>query len=274
MSRPGAFRQITGIESESAVENVISRINYIRRTKKTASQWVILVEGSEDKTLYRRFTQKGQSAIVVTAGTNVMEPLIRRLPDTERFVAIEDADFNNIVQYKTSNHNKCYTDAHDTEMMCLSQGNSRNVFLLKVNCSGEIFQSVFDELKLYSILKLINVIEDRGYSFNDVNEEICESPTADITNPNFLLSRVPNQGSRFIVAPYLNGKRRIYDLVDLYQLTNGHDFLIRLAKRLGHTENSIRRELYAGFSLNDFHSTRLYHDLQAWEQEHHVTLFS
>ncbi|WP_416211827.1 DUF4435 domain-containing protein [Nostoc sp. DedQUE05] len=100
--------------------------NQIRLRRSTYTGTFLLVEGSSDKTFYKRFVDQLVCELVETSGKpsskqRAIEILkILEQSNFQGVLAIVDADFDRLETLLNTSHNLLCTDSHDLETMLIN----------------------------------------------------------------------------------------------------------------------------------------------------------
>lgn len=88
---------------------------------ETYQGYYLIVEGSKDCKLYRKFVKKDNVKIIPAFGKDRVGEVIQILEDRKynRVFAIIDSDFDRILECKNTKNNIFSTDYHDSEVMML-----------------------------------------------------------------------------------------------------------------------------------------------------------
>ena len=246
---------------------------------------LLLVEYENDKRCYFKLFNHEKVEFRTTTGCNNMKRLFEAIQayDIPNF-AIQDSDFARVCCKIPEEENYFVTDYHDHEMMCLSNNEIMSAVFenLAIPYDSALVSTTFDDLQMLSYFKWLNYhshlnVNFKGYkprgkakaelrSFDAIYAVVKpQSPKCCVTiTEGDVTAFVGNQTNR-----------------DIFEITNGHDFLDILSQNIeekynihGITKESIRPIIYANFTFSRFVKTQLYHDICSWAGENADLLFA
>lgn len=194
-------------------------------------------------------------------------------------IGIKDADYFRLCNRLIVKDGYFYTDATDLEMMILSD-NSRIKELgctFGVELPDEEIDSIFDKLKVISVIRWHNTKEMAMYNFRDfklsnrTDEELSDFERLHnelVTRSSSLRHErmLTSEGYHELESQWLNKERK--------DCTRGHDLASLLARHFGNNvnEEKIGIALRSMFVAERFIATQLYAAIRNWENNHTAVL--
>lgn len=209
-------------------------------------------------------------------------------------IVIKDADFKRLEgEPLDEDANVFYADGHDHEMMCMKQKEVRQCMLDTFVVDEDVnlfYDGVFQELEMLSYFKWYNVHHKCGYSLKD-HPSVYQTETALLNDFTWIENNTydvslgkrkknnpdPTQVTLEHINPtevekFMLDKKLMHP--DKYELTNGHDFVNRLNRKLKpyikslkiniSDEEGLKNTIYPSFTHEAFRQTNLYVSLCAW----------
>ena len=248
-------------------------------------KFLLLVEHENDKRCYFKMFNPDKVAIKTSRGCNSMRRLFKAVQPYEiPNFAIQDSDFARVCGRLPVETNYFLTDCHDHEMMCLSDSVVRKSIF---SCIAQIYDAalvseVFDDLKMLSFFKWYNyeqrlMINFKGYKPRGKSKEDLHSFTAIYS---IVKSQSPKCTKNITETDFQEFVNRQVSW-NLYETTNGHDFLDLLSQYIGvkYSMSNINSEylrfiIYSSFTFNRFVYTQLYKNICDWAGKDASTLFA
>lgn len=263
-----AIRKVSGADTSSTK----LQINHPSR----ASTVVVVVEGCTDVSFYERFLD--HTYVHEVAGVNSVEQVLGDIgADYPNLIGIRDADFTRVPPHCATLLEALFlTDGHDIEMMIARSDQAIKRFWNYLNgdsCTSH-FPPNFSEiicrcLKPLSYFRLYNYRYQTSISFDEIdcqkrNGFSCYDHIGKIIKNPKNQDKVPSELQQLLLTDYSR------DSTCIYELTRGHDFLrvavlqARKSSGINISQRDAFREFYNSFDLEDFQSTDLCRELQAW----------
>ena len=261
----------------------------------------VLVEGSDDEKIYRRFLSEQQVTFYITKNCLYVVELLRALKTTpalkNRLIGIKDADFDHILHRSYPDlENLFLTDYHDIEMTILSK-EFENALKAEYTLPEptSLIEKVEEDLKSLSYLRLYNEVtltenKEMGIDLDGINfNDITYSKLYDGKNPIacdlclcYVKSKCNNARlSHFPTNETMDTFTNKYKSLELRQLTRGHDLVYALQVRLQelsgndpHGYNGLCLILRSTCTQENFEKTILYHHLNEWMNKQGLDLWS
>lgn len=260
------------------------KINDIRLSLNTpkGSQTIwVLVEGEDDCKIYPKFFKASQCKVeYINGGKEKLRTAIKVLSqETNQVIGIQDADFLNLEGMATTALPLFYTDCHDIEMTMLSFEGVRNNLLTEYCLQDKqeiIWQNILSEAAYLGYIRWYNDKNDNKIIFSGLGYGDFVSPTA--TEIHWETTRLLdnlNQRSKNKHTPLtetlIDTFISTHKTVDLLNLCNGHDVIALLALLMSGkaTPKSLSKDLRLSFTISYFRQTRLYAQLQEWQEQTH-----
>ena len=245
---------------------------------------LLLVEDETDKRCYFKLFNKNKVVIKTSQGCNKMKHLFDELQqlDIPNF-AIQDSDFARICNKRPKENNYFLTDCHDHEMMCLANEDvMEGIFLnLALDNDRDLVQEIFDDLKVLSYFKWYNYDHHLNFKFKGYSPK--GKTKADLHSFSAIFNIVKSHSSNcctIVTSDDLYSFVAIHSEPNVYEITNGHDFLIMLSQAIEnkYKKPNLRVELlrtliYANFTIDKFVKTNLYTAICSWAGDNAKELF-
>ncbi|MBD2247272.1 DUF4435 domain-containing protein [Nostoc sp. FACHB-888] len=264
--------------------------NQIRLRRSTYTGTFLLVEGSSDKTFYKRFVDLLVCELVETSGKpSSKQRAIEILKTLEQsnfqgVLAIVDADFDRLETLLYTSLNLLYTDSHDLETMLINSP-AFNKVLAEFGSEEKIAQFNRD-VKLVLIengmsvgyLLWISKCDGLNLTFEGITfSKFIDEQTLQIDELK-MIQEIKNKSQAFSLNEK-NLQERLKSLknnnYDPWQICCGHHLVeilsFGLRKALGSNKaadvepNSLERSLRLAYEEIYFHQTQLYLDIRTWE---------
>lgn len=274
-------------ENRSAknVEEISNSIRMQWNTPTNDGKFLLLVENDDDRDCYFKLFNSAAVEIRTTRGCNNMRRLFMAIQSTDvPNFAIQDSDFARVCGREPAESNYFITDRHDHEMMCLENEDiMRSIFVnCSINYDAMLVDAIFDDLKVLSSFKWYNYHHHlnvcfKGYKVRGKNKDELHSFDSIYA---VVKSHSPNC-TETISEEDVDAFVDNYPAQNNFEITNGHDFLDRLAQYIGErTANpslktdKLRIIMYASFTPNCFRNTQLYQKIRVWAGDVSERLFA
>ena len=266
--------------------------NDIRLRRSTYTGTFLLVEGSSDKTFYKRFVDELACELVPTSGKpsskqraiDILEILEKS--NFQGVLAIVDADFDRLQNSLYTSPNLFYTDTHDLETM-LIQSPALDKVITEFGSEEKIAQFQPDvRLTLIEIgmsigyLLWISLSDELNLTFDNITfSKFVDEQNLKIDELK-LIREVKNKSQNFSLKDedlqqrIINKKSNNHDP---WQVCCGHDLVeilsLGLRKAFG-TYNvadvkpeNLERNLRLAYEETYFCQTQLYFNIRTWESK-------
>ncbi|MEH2296162.1 DUF4435 domain-containing protein [Nostoc sp.] len=264
--------------------------NQIRLRRSTYTGTFLLVEGSSDKTFYKRFVDQLVCELIETSGKpSSKQRAIKILKILEQsnfqgVLAIVDADFDRLETLLYTSPNLLRTDSHDLETMLINSP-AFNKVLAEFGSEKKIAQFNRD-VRLVLVetgmsvgyLLWISKCDELNLTFDGIIfSKFIDEQTLQIDELK-LIQEVKNKSQAFSLKDedlQERLKSQKNNNHDPWQICCGHDLVeilsFGLRKVLGTNKaadvepNSLERSLRLAYEEIYFHQTQLYLDIRTWE---------
>lgn len=273
---------VSTLSPDALVDQMILTLN----TPLNSNKVVVWVEG-KDWRVYRKFFKSDKIIEAGSAGGLVITEAhnkLRRMRPSQKSIVIKDADFGRLEGVSLSaDPDIFYSDGHDVEMMMLKQPVVRQKVCEVFEYTGDVdkfYNDIFTELTPLSYFKWYSYHNGNSYSFKDLSK--LRQPKQDLMNLTWIESTTykcseskwngSNHSTPFVridvtdVENFMNANSS----VDMYEVTNGHDFCNRLAMHIQakthyvRNEDSIKDSIMVSFDYEQFKNTDLHKSLKNW----------
>jgi hypothetical protein len=269
------------------------KLNELRldiRHPNSKGRAIVLVEGETDIKLFRKFFNLDNCKVEnVPGGKLKLEDCVGELLQIHtQTIGIRDADFVHLGTEIYSKPNMFLTDLHDMEMTLIAEDEVFSALLFEFS---DIPQEKHDTIRInvlkafeeISLLKWLNEKEDLRIafaktsfmdlmSFRDFKMDfkayfkrlLSQSEDAKITDIDTIIAK-------------MNGLKALNP--DVFQLSNGHDFMKAFAQFLRDNRNvSLKDDTIASifrvrFDKVFWTKTILYQDTQQWAEENNCSIY-
>ncbi|WP_334865329.1 DUF4435 domain-containing protein [Nostoc sp.] len=244
------------------------------------------MEGSSDKTFYKRFVDQLVCELVETSGKQRAIDILKILEQSNfsGVLAIVDTDFDRLETLLYSSPNLLCTDSHDLETMLINSP-AFNKVLAEFGSEEKIAQFNRD-IRLVLLengmsvgyLLWVSKCEGLNLTFDGIKfSKFIDEQTLQIDELK-LIQEVKNKSQAYSLKDEDLGqklKSQKSNNHDLWQICCGHDLVeilsIGLRKMLGSNKaadvepNSLERSLRLAYEEIYFRQTQLYLDIRTWE---------
>lgn len=280
------FKSLRTITQES---NIVAREAILahKADKETIKKVLVLIEGTDDKSVYSVFLDVDKVDFKDCNGCLNVEKQHNTLKKEygSVFISILDSDFKRLDVVPNHDENLFYTDYHDSEMQMLCHKKVQETTIQKIT-QKRVFEDVIlmAEMELYnvSMLKWYNSKRNLRYRFENMDlVNLCKGKKISVNTALQYLTptkKSPKDFPRHCFCSFLEEKENIEDKVALHKLTNGHDLILRLSGILKHkynrqvSEHKLRETICNSFTLKIARKSQLYDDLQKWSDKERVTI--
>lgn len=274
---------VSTLSPEKLVDEMILRLN----TPVNSNKVVVWVEG-KDWRVYRKFFNSNKIIEAGSAGGLVITEAhnkLRKKKPFQKSIVIRDADFKCLEGVSLSaDPDIFYTDGHDVEMMMLKQPVVRQKVCEVFEYTGDVskfYEDIFKELSPLSYFKWFSYHNGKCYAFEPLGK-LMQYKSADLMNLTWIENMTydcskskweqSNHSTPFVrinvtdVVSFMNANPN----VNMYEITNGHDFCNRLAMHIKTKTNYVRNEesindsIMVSFDYEQFKNTDLHKSLKAW----------
>lgn len=272
------FKSLRTITQES---NIVAREAILahKADKETIKKVLVLIEGTDDKSVYSVFLDVDKVDFKDCNGClNV-----KRQHDTLKkehgpvFISIFDSDFKRMDVMPDHDENLFYTDYHDSEMQMLCHKKVQETTIKKI-IHKRVDEDVvlMAEMELYnlSMLKWFNSRRNFRYRFETMDlVNLCKGSELSVNTVQQYITPTKKSPKRFPRQPFnkfLDQNNIRTDFEKLHQLTNGHDIISRLSGILKHkykcqvSETKLRDTICKSFTLENAKKSQLYKELKNW----------
>lgn len=202
---------------------------------------IVLVEGKDDVPFYSKFFKFENVLIVPCFGCSFVPQIQNYLKKKKRIkqcLAIIDSDFSNLSKRDVSEPDCFFTQFHDVEMELISIANVFENALRPLGVFTVKYQqrtALLKELYYLSMARYFNMarrqrLTDEGTGLDLRSISVSELSSVESINKYFKPTEHKKVSSFKIKAfkRFVEKNRH----VDLFQITNGHDFLCRWSYKL------------------------------------------
>ncbi|MDE2758672.1 MAG: DUF4435 domain-containing protein [Paracoccaceae bacterium] len=266
----------------------------IRQQRQVDSRCVLLVEGTSDDILFKKFVQDEKCRIHIC---HSKQNLLDAITDLDKdgvpgVIGICDKDFSDILGFPAKKDSILFTDENDIEIMIISStvfhsllmeyGKDERVKALETTVGKPIREQIFEAASFIGVLRLISSREKLNLKFRDMDYKFVKK------NGSFNLDKL--QTVKYILNRSKKSGIKICDLLALMEeelakcedrskICNGHDCVRHLGrafyKSIGNisTFNGERGAellasiLRASYGYGQFSQTNLYETLRSWEDK-------
>lgn len=257
------------------------------KNKNDYRKVLILVEGIDDLYIYGLVLDEAKTVFdnscKENGGCTTLLQMLRKLNESPFVIkkqrvlhlAIKDADFERMNDALQDDDNLLYADCHDNEMMAIHAPHVKEclcrVLGIKEDTSEEICNQIFLELRVLSLFKWHNSKDKLGANFKKL--DIMGFTEDFLSNSEKILNHVNDRSdnSRATIEGLNAFLAANEDVDDFYELTNGHDFVLRLCAYMKKhykkqiSESEMEYYLQSQLIPAKFKGTALYSAICKWE---------
>lgn len=272
------FKSLRTITQEG---NLVAREAILahKADKETIKKVLVLIEGTDDKSVYSVFLDVDKVDFKDCNGCLNVEKQHDTLKKEHGyvFISILDSDFKRMDAMRDHDDNLFYTDYHDSEMQMLCHKKVQETTIKKIT-QKRVFEDVvlMAEMELYnvSMLKWYNSKRNLRYRFEDMDlVNLCKGSELSVNIALQYITPTKKSPKSFPMQPFnkflIQNDIRT-DFEKLHQLTNGHDIISRLSGILKHkyrcqvSETKLRDTICKSFTLENAKKSQLYKELRNW----------
>lgn len=248
----------------------------------------ILVEGESDIKFYRKLFNQNCRVERIPGGNPKVEDAVEELVKKHsKLIGVRDADFIHLNGLGYSKENIFLTDFHDMEISMVLEDDCLNAILYEYSDEKNdkfslIRASIFQIIEQISLLKWLNEKENLELKFKSTHfQDIISISDSKIDFEQYF-SRLLGKSPMAKIKDFEIILSKINELKtqnpDIYQLSNGHDFLNAFAYFLNsNNKHGMRDDIFASmlrvkYSVEDFHKTKLYATISIWAEELNCTV--
>jgi hypothetical protein len=271
----------------------------------------LLVEGTNDRIVYSKFTPRDKVRLNVQFGFKAILDTLENLKQRgfERAIGIIDSDFRHIENDLPQYENVFVTDNHDLEMLAINsnafdvvldhRGSKQKINAIENGKGINILREILLDLaKPIGYLKFANRLNKLNLKFKaddqngkplkisqfisiDKLEFLGEDKMVEVVL-NFCHTKTKGICDRTTALKFYS--ETIKTEYDLLQLCNGHDEItilsIALKKKWGSikttdgTPEDLEKDIILAYDSRCFEKTRLYASIKAWERKNNVEILS
>lgn len=263
------------------------------KNKNDYRKVLILIEGPDDLYLYG-FLLDSNKVILdehcsVQSGCATVLNMLRAINNRPfvikkklvKHLAILDADFGRVLNSMDTDENLIYTDYHDNEMMALRSSHAiENVYYSFDVCDRDALvdtDGLFDELTLLTKFRWHNEESSLCANFKRLDlQHFTREELLDIADLVKTINSRSKDSHATVEGLAQFAATHMVDKVNRYEVTNGHDFVSRLATllknkyRCQQSDKTVERHLQAQLTPNCFHTTPMCQRIHEWERSHDI----
>lgn len=251
----------------------------------------VLLEGESDIRLFRKlFNLDNCKVESIPGGKFKLEECVGVLVNVyPLIIGLRDADFIHLENQPYTKANMFLTDLHDMEMMLISEENVFSALIfeytsLSQDKHSEVRNNILTSIEQISLLRWLNEKENLEYKFEAGFQDLISFVNLKIDFDQYfsrVISKSPNAKliDISIVLQKLKDLKEINP--DLFQLSNGHDFMKALSQYVrvsgdGRTlgDENISSIFRIAFTLNHFKKTKLFSETKSWAENIGYVLFA
>lgn len=253
----------------------------------------VVVEGYWDKKVFEKFTTQQTCQIVLANGKGKISELIYKPQFVkEKCIAIRDRDCT-ILNKNAEMHEKLFfSDTRDLIMDIIKNSESFDNFLNNFNIQGaaQLRNKILKNCKIIGLMRCFSEKNNKNIHFKNKEQDKyrdfknkcrdfnyyydLKSKTFDFKKFVEVLCHNPRNDYELLKDPNLETHiKKTYktESDDLYNICQGHDFIIFLYNFLWQDSNYKRflyfeHSFYNSYEFNHFKETKMYKNIIAWEE--------
>ena len=248
--------------------------------------WV-LVEGETDQRLFSRLIDAPSARIEIAHGgigklRVAVDILIK---ETNQVLGIRDADFLNLNRRSEPILNLFITDYHDVEMMIVSCDDSFRPLIAeylneRLSDFSILRKEILQSISFLAGIRWLNDQKNLEFNFEGLGlGAFYEDEQKQINKENCIKNIHERSKNRNRNMDEDEINLLIEEIVDYYNLCNGHDFIKALAlhitfvRKKGIKDSTLAESLRISYRKEDFCKTNLFSSLRNWENSTGFNLF-
>lgn len=250
----------------------------------------VLLEGDSDIRLFKKFFDLDKCKVEnIPGGNPKIEECVGTLVNIyPLIIGIRDSDFLQIINPEYAKRNMFLTDQHDIETTMLNFKPVLNALVFEYSSKKEdeheqLRNQLIDIILSLSCLKLINERDSIGLNFSPGYQDLVSFANSSFDLEQYI-TRVLGKSESATITDIPTIIQMVNDFRETnpvkLQITNGHDLLNIFAKYFREIEgrNGIKGEqletsLRMVFTKEMFEETKLYNNLNQWQQNNTTELF-
>ncbi|PIB25876.1 hypothetical protein BFP76_12805 [Amylibacter kogurei] len=280
---------MNSVEKEVSIDTIY---NEIRMLRAESGKSFLLVEGSSDARVLKRFTSEPDCSVVVCLGKDRLFGAISKLESSlvDGVLAFADRDFSDLIGYPEYHGNVVFTDENDLEAQILSSQVLINI-LNEFGSMGKVASVMGDPCvdphetiaawaAPTGALRLASTVNSWGLYFSEMAYKFVAPNSPEIC-PDKTSKHVLSRSSKASSPTEAQAKKAITENLERYSswvLSNGHDCVAVLSKslrnRLGSTNEFNSKEgnetlakiLRLSYAIDMFRATHSYAHIRFWEK--------
>lgn len=265
--------------------------NEVRMLRSSSGKSFLLVEGSSDSKVLRRFSSDVDCAIVVCLGKANLFGAITKLEmsGVEGVLAFADRDFSDLIGYPEYNGVVVFTDENDLETQILKSSATSNILnefgssQKMASVIGKSLCNAHETIASWSApagaLRLANMFKGWGLLFSEMSYQFAPANSPEIC-PKKTVRHVLSRSSSKSVPTEPEANAAVEEILKQYSpwaLAHGHDCVAVLARSLRHKLGStnefnsksgtdtLGKILRLSYEVEMFRATYCYRHIRFWE---------
>ncbi len=275
------------LKSQITPQTVANDIIMQWKSPGLANKVLVLVEGRNDYVFYFKFFDQNTAEIKDCNGCKGVVTVYQCLLQNANFknISIKDSDFERLNGNPPPYPNLFYADGHDYEMMCLKNSNTiKKLFAnLAMRYEENLIEEIFSDLNYLSYFKWYNYTHHCNYSFKKF--AVTDKSFEDLSQFSSIHAQILpcspkcQQINEEDLELFIENRKEC----DIYELTNGHDFIARLCHHLklkykqnqnDLNEKYLKKTLHPCYDQREFAQSNLYYAISAWESENKIVILN
>lgn len=250
----------------------------------------VLLEGDSDIRLFRKLFDLDKCKVENVPGGNLkLEECVGTLVNIyPLIIGIRDSDFLQIINPEYAKRNIFLTDNHDIETTMLNFKPVLNALVFEyssmtVDQHEELRNQLMNIILSLSCLKLINIRDSMELNFSAGYQDLVSFANDSFDLEQYIM-RVLGKSESATITDIPTLIQMVNDVRETnperLQITNGHDLLNIFAKYFKEIEGSngikgedLETSIRMVFTKEMFRETKLYENLNEWQQANETKLF-
>lgn len=250
--------------------------------------WIV-VEAEEDVAVYEKFMQRDSTVVKTSAGNTGrkgyanVEIIVRAIKEEEsraHIMGIRDADYSRYKGNYSLPVNIFLTDRRDLEMMLLETESVKKALKDSIPEFEQVWNKCVPICRLFGYMRICNDLLGLDVRFRNILktglfwdygkhslmgkwEERCMDTFTSHTKGQYTSDQIKS---------FISGKDLAKE--SFYDICRGHDVLrlmsLTLVQEHLYSEEKIMAKMIEAYSLGDFKATKLYADIQNWQEKEGV----